>query len=57
MQLAAVAPHPEYGGAFEIHRFACEGCGRTQNYTLRRDHATNPANAQPRADERFRRAR
>ena len=57
MQLAAVAPHPEYGGAFEIHRFACEGCGRTQNYTLRPDHATNPANAQPRADERFRRMR
>jgi len=57
MQLAAVTPHPEYVGALEIHHFACERCGRTQNYTLRRDHATNYANARPRGDKRYRRAR
>ena len=57
MELAAVTPHPEYVGALEIHHFACESCGRTQNYTLRRDHATNYANARPRGDKRYRRAR
>ena len=57
MQLVSVAPHPDYGGAFEVHGFACERCGRAQNYTLRRRHATTPAAAQPSGDKRFPRVR
>ena len=56
MQLSSVAPHPEYGGAFEVHLFACERCGRTQEYILRRRHATNPAKpakAQQNRDRRY----
>jgi hypothetical protein len=60
MQLRSVAPHPEYGGAFEVHLFACERCGRAQEYTLRRRHATNPAkpaHVQPSRGRRSRGAR
>jgi len=57
MQLRSVAPHPEYGGAFEVHLFACERCGRTQDYTLRRRTTTSAANAQPSRQKRFPRSR
>jgi len=52
LQLSSVAPHPDYGGAFEVHVFACERCGRIQEYTLRRRQATRPAKAQPSRDKR-----
>jgi len=36
LRLIAVEPHPDFGGAFEVHGFICTSCGRTQSYTLRR---------------------
>jgi hypothetical protein len=47
MQLVSIAPHPDYGDAFEVHGFACERCGRTQTYTLRRRALTEHSARQP----------
>jgi hypothetical protein len=53
MQLVAVNPHPEFGSAFEVHAFACTGCGRTQSYTLRRQSISSRLVPQSDADRRL----
>jgi hypothetical protein len=57
MRLVAVDPHPEFGNAFEVHGFACTGCGRMQNYTLRRQSMSNRPATPSDADRRQSRSR